>query len=542
MRSKQFDEEGLREHAERLIAAGTVARPIPDGEDTLHELLVYQTELEMQNEALRDAQAELAESETRYRNLFDHAPVAYVVLDASSIILSANTEACELLGGTPAGRRLTQFLVADEAIAFERFRRDVLFRPERLSAEFTLIDARSHRREIRIDAIRTSDEGSEWRAALVDQSVQKVALRKLNHSERLGALGQHASSVLHDLNNLLFSMAGHVDIALHFLPGDHPANRALEQLRNVVGRCANTLEQLASFSRAEVAPAPIIDLNAVLAQAEVVSKSLLGPDIQFELRLTATDASVRMDAAHVEQVLLTAVRNARQAMPHGGMFRIETSNLLGQRPADGRAALGRYLRWTMTDTGIGMTEGTRRRAFEAFFTTKPVGVGTGLGLSLVMAVVERAGGSALLESEVGRGTTLTVHLPCASAASLSSRPPPEPRVGAMTVMLVERTPEIRARIAARLSDAGCDVLATADVAEALHQLKKLNDRLAVLLVDEVMPGSVEEEFLGVVRVIAPFVEVVVASLATSDTGLPLDDAALDAIAETVLAAVSRLSP
>ena len=275
----------------------------------------------------------------------------------------------------------------------------------------------------------------------------------------------------------------------------------------------------------------------------VVMRSLLGDDIALELDLAASDPSARMTEADVEQILLSAVRNARHAMPHGGEFRVETATVvLGKNSRDGTVASSRYIRWTMSDTGVGMSEEARRRAFEPFFTTKPPGSGTGLGLALVKAIIERASGSALLESALGRGTSLVLHLPCASVStSVSSHPPPVSRQPPTTVMIIERVPEIRARLAIRLREAGCDIVQPFDGREALEQLKKIADRVAVLLIDEGLPSSVEGEFLSAVRGIAPFVEIIVASLVTDDDASRSNDQAIDEVADRVLTAVSRLN-
>jgi PAS domain S-box-containing protein len=432
MNQKWANDDALRKMAEEAIASRAVANRALEGADRLlHELLVHQTELEMQNEALRDAQAELQESEQRYRDLFDDAPVGYLVLDASSKIRAANPQARELLGPDIIGTRFSQSLVPDEALAFERYRREVLGCADRFVGEFIVLDAKGRRREIRLDGVRTNEEGTEWRATLIDVTVQNGALRKLNHSERLAAVGQHASGIAHDLSNLLYSIAVHTDVALASLTAPDPARSALVQLRRVVERCASATAQLASYSRSEIEQAGIVDLNGAISNAEIVLKSMLGDDIELELELAAVDASVRMDVSDIEQILLSAVRNAKHAMPHGGTFRVETGSVvLKGVPEDARAISARYVRWTMTDTGVGMSEQTRRHAFEPFYTTKPAGSGTGLGLSLVNAVVERLGGAALLESELGRGTSLVLHLPCASAsASISSRPAPPPSSG-----------------------------------------------------------------------------------------------------------------
>jgi two-component system cell cycle sensor histidine kinase/response regulator CckA len=426
MQLKWSDEDALRQLAEDVVATGSVrARQAPRGAQLVHELLVHQAELEMQNEALREAQVVVTESEHRYRDLFENAPIGYVILDGATRVLSANPRARELLGPDIVGTRFTSYLVPDEAIAFERYRREVLGGTERFAGDFTITDARGRRRELRLEGLRTG-QGDEWRAALSDVTVQNAAFRKLSHAERLGALGEHASGIAHDLNNLLFSITGHTEVALRSLNEEHPAYSSLIQLRGVVERCATATNQLASFSRAETDVPSVVNLNDAIGGMEVILRSLLGNDIELEIDAAASDPCIRMDVSYVEQILLTVMRNSRHAMTGGGKFRVETANLaLPHHPQQGGAGATRYVRWTMTDTGVGMTEETRRRAFDPFFTTKPAGSGTGLGLSLVKSVVERSGGSVLLESELGAGTSVVIHLPCASAStSISSRPAP----------------------------------------------------------------------------------------------------------------------
>src|SRR5262249_26997820 len=151
---------------------------------------------------------------------------------------------------------------------------------------------------------------------------------------------------------------------LRFLTPQDAAYAPMIRLREVVRRCADATDRLATFTRAETTQPGLLDLNAAIASMEAELRSLVGDDIELELRLDASDCIVRMDAAQVEQILLSAVRNARQAMPHGGAFAIETAMREG---ADGSGP-SRRIRWSMSDTGIGMTEAIRVRAFEPFFT------------------------------------------------------------------------------------------------------------------------------------------------------------------------------
>src|SRR5262249_46998493 len=155
--------------------------------------------------------------------------------------------------------------------------------------------------------VRMDAPGAEWRATLSDLTVQNAAIRKLNHTGRLEAVGEHASGIAHDLNNLLYSIAGHIEIALHSLAEGDAAYRSLAQVRNVLGRCAAATEQLATFSRAEGAQPAIVNINDAIVEMKGVLRSLLGDAIELEIDAAATEPSVHMDGGHVEQILLSAV-------------------------------------------------------------------------------------------------------------------------------------------------------------------------------------------------------------------------------------------
>ncbi|HEX4340872.1 MAG TPA: ATP-binding protein [Polyangiaceae bacterium] len=557
---KWDDGAALRRLAEERVAA--VAVEDDDGasrQSLMHELLVHSAELEMQNETLLDTQSELREIHHLYKDLFDNAPVGYMLVDASTKILAVNGRAATVLGKATTeliGERLSRFLLPDEAIPFERYRREVATSPNMHVAEFTILNDARHEREIRLESVCTDPGRAQLRIALTDVTTYNGMLRRLDHGERLGAVERHASSIAHDLNNLLYSILGHADVALRSLEPRAPAHGPLMRLREVVNRCAEATEQLSSFSRAEETPQPIVDLNAVITGMESVLGSMLGPEIELEFELLATDAAVRLDTNHVEQILLTAVKNSRQAMPHGGSFRIATETVELSVPRDARAAATtHFFRWTISDSGIGMTDATRRRAFEPFFTTKPPGVGTGLGLAMVKAAVERAGGFASLESVLGRGTKLVVHLPRATGTSTfppASAELPNPERAIARVIIVTDEPEGSSELVERLRRASCDVTLSGSGSDALDLLDYPGRSSSVLLVDVALPEFVVGELLRAALAIAPELEVMIAPLSSQQpehahnavgVASPSDAErhAVDELVKSVLAAVARTS-
>jgi len=427
MRLKWKDDTALRELAEeRLSEIRGTAPVVADPEILPYELSVHKEELRMQQEALLEALDETRDLYARYRELFDNAPVGYLVLDGMSRITAANARASVMLGETPValvGKRFAKFLSSNDAVSFDRYRREVARSEEALTAEFTILTGRTESRELRLEGLCTNRLTGEWRVALMDVSAYNALLRRLDHGGRLGAFERHASTVAHDLNNLHYSISLHAEVALALIEPGSKADAALRRLKAVVNRCATATEQLTAFSRAEDRPPSTLDLNAELLEMEPLLRALLGDNVELELALSAEDAFVRLNTSHVEQMLLTSAKNSRQAMAQGGTYRVATANieLNSDGPLSGHS--GRFVLWSMSDTGIGMDEATRRHAFEPFFTTKPPGVGTGLGLAMLKGSVERAGGFVTLESEPGHGTRLSVYLPRATGTR-SNVPPP----------------------------------------------------------------------------------------------------------------------
>jgi hypothetical protein len=430
MELKWIDTESLRRFAEASLTDQALRSDSGAAREALlHELSVQDAVLRLQHEALLEAERELGIAKRRYEDLFNHCPMGYASLDEQSRITNANERAARLLtstaGAVVLGQRLSTFIAADEAPCFERYRRAVLASPDGWTAEFT-VDGDDGKKEVRFEGACTDRRLGHWRVALTDVTAYNRLSRRLDHDLRLAVIEHHASGVAHDLKNLLYGILGHADAALRSLEPGTLASDAVLRLREVVHRCGQATEQLATFSRAEDDSPAIVELNTVIARNESLLRSMLGDDIQLELRLAASDAAIRFETAQVEQILLTTVRNSIQSMPHGGAFRIETTSVeLTPSSAARRTAKTRFVRWNISDTGVGMNEATRRRAFEAFFTTKPAGLGTGLGLALVKSAVERANGFVDLESALGRGTSVVIHLPCATGTSEFPPPPSE---------------------------------------------------------------------------------------------------------------------
>lgn len=232
---------------------------------------------------------------------------------------------------------------------------------------------------------------------------------RLQHSQRLHAVGQLAGGVAHEFNNMLTVILGYADGLL----GEDPTREEVAAIRDAAQRAARLTQQLLAFGRKQVLQPRRVSLNQLVREAMSGLAPMLKPRITVVEQLAADDPHVLVDRQQFQHVFLNVLLNAREAMPDGGTLTLTTSQE-PFAPAEGDSgAPGRYGVLRIRDTGAGMDAGTLERALEPFFTTKPFGQSAGLGLSTAYGIVRQSGGQFLLASEPGHGTTVTVALPIA---------------------------------------------------------------------------------------------------------------------------------
>ncbi len=228
---------------------------------------------------------------------------------------------------------------------------------------------------------------------------------RLGQAQKMEALGRLAGGVAHDFNNLLTVISGYCEVLLDGLPEGDALRGPAEEIRGAAERSAALARQLLDFGRGGGGDPGVADLNGVVAGARGLLLRLVGPGVRVEERTGPGPCPVRADAGELGRVLLNLAANARDAMPRGGTLTVRTGDA---GPAEGA---GPQVLLEVSDTGCGMTEEVKARAFEPYFTTKGPGGGTGLGLAVVHGVVARAGGRVEVESAPGAGTTVRVYLP-----------------------------------------------------------------------------------------------------------------------------------
>ena len=325
---------------------------------------------------------------------------------------------------------------------------------------------------------------------------------QLVQNQRLEAIGQFAAGIAHDFNNLLTAIHGYAELARSNVAVGDPVGEDLDRVLAGAERASAIARRLLAFTRHQSLVPVDVDPSQVIADLLPILGPLLGDGIDVRLEIAAKHGWIRVDPTQLEQVIVNLVVNARDAMPAGGSvaIRIRDRARPGSKGRDPNGIPGPFVRISVSDTGIGMDEATKARAFEPFYTTKGPGKGTGLGLSTVFGIVAESGGQIWIESAPGKGSTFSVDLPrVRSGYDLSHDLPAEAPARSGVVLLVEDDPAVREFARRGLESMGYSVLATAGADEALLASERWAHKIDVLLTDLVMPGEHGPELAARVR-------------------------------------------
>ena len=348
---------------------------------------------------------------------------------------------------------------------------------------------------------------------------------QLQQAQKLEAIGLLAGGIAHDFNNILMTIRASAELAATSNPG---AGR--EEIRDIVHAVehgAALTRQLLAFGRRDDLQLQRLDLRDVVRDMDGMLRRVVTGEVVLRVSLPEGSVPVEMDRGQVEQVLLNLAINARDAMTDGGTLEIR----IGTTEIDGTAVLraGRYATIVVSDTGHGMAPDVIARVFEPFYTTKPRGHGSGLGLSTVYGIVSRAGGKIDVASAIGRGTTFELLLPLAGMPEVEAAPhaalptpvaPPDQPSRQETVLLVDDEPAIREALRRYLARSGYLVHPVASAAEALERLAAPGQRFDLLLTDLTMPGMSGRALVERAHALHPAMRVICMSGYAEDDALP----------------------
>ena len=353
----------------------------------------------------------------------------------------------------------------------------------------------------------------------IDITERRILEEQLTQARKMEALGQLAGGVAHDFNNLLTVISGYGQLALESVASAPPERLTsyIQEVINSARRASGMTSQLLAFSRRQVVRPQVLDLADLVRNIEPLLRRMIGEHVDLNLRYGHEPCLIRADYHQVEQVLMNLAGNARDAMPLGGLLKIECGVRPHSPERPGSPPLSVLLE--VRDNGIGMDDATRARIFDPFFTSKDKGKGTGLGLSTVYGVVSQAGGEIEVESEPGAGSRFRIYFPLAAGEpeELPALPNDATPVGLETVLLVEDEPGVRTLAEAVLRKLGYKVLIADGGDAALGIWAAHRGSIDVLLTDVIMPRMSGGELANRLREMNPRLKILFMSGYTADT-------------------------
>lgn len=464
--------------------------------------LAYTTRKRRQDEALR-------ESEERLRTLVESAPEAIAIYDVDlGAFIEANGRAAALFGipkreflampvellspdTQPDGR---DSLVAATELVEKAIRGDSPHtRWDVRRADGTVVPC-----ELNVVVLPQRDRRL-LRFSIVDISPRLEAEERrkelegrLFQAQKLEAVGQLTGGVAHDFNNLLTVVLGNLELLQEDLPPDSPLRESAQGAAEAAERGALLTKRLLAFSRRQALEPRLVQVQDLVSGLLGLLSRTLGEDVVIETVFPERLWPVMVDPAQLESAILNLAINARDAMPRGGRLIIEGMNtLLEEESVDHELAAGEYLVVAVSDTGSGMSPGVAARAFDPFFSTKEVGKGSGLGLSMVYGFAAQSGGTARIYSEEGMGTTVRLYFPRAGHEELSAPDQERPEVvlegRGERILLVEDEPQVRRTTANLLARMGYLTRSAGTGPEALKLLGPDSEHVDLLFTDIVLP-------------------------------------------------------
>jgi two-component system cell cycle sensor histidine kinase/response regulator CckA len=509
-------------------------------------VLAARLQRDRQERERKRAEEALAEERNLLRTVIDNLPDLIYAKDTESRLVIGNIAVARLMGAT----------TPDEVLG----KTDFDFYPQELAAQYYADEQRIIRsgqplvsgEEPRIDQV-TGKKGwlSTTKVPLRDSLGKIVGLvgigrditerkqleAQLRQAQKMEAIGQLAAGIAHDFNNLLTPMGGFSELLMRKAPEGSQQHEYLRQIKVAAERAADLTRQLRLFTRQEKGERHPIQLNSVVEETCNLLERSIPKEITIELCLESELWTMEADRSQISQVLINLCVNACDAMPDGGTFILETRNVtLDEEYARTvlEARPGRYVCFSVSDTGCGMSPEVQARLFEPFFTTKEVSQGTGLGLSVVYGIVKGHDGFITVYSEEGRGSTFHVYLPAIeSAVEEREVEGLEWPVGTETILLVDDEEMVLALGQRVLEPCGYTVLMAEDGVQALEVYRAHQGEIGLVVLDVIMPRMGGQECLRRLRELDPQVRVLIS------TGYTARGLAQELVAEGALGVVEK---
>lgn len=464
----------------------------------------------------------LRESEQRYRTLVEAAPLAIYELSRRGELLATNAAGLALVELTDEQRLLGENLWGyltpaqgeAESVWQQIMQGKAMHFDGEIQAQGSVIPVSAH-----LVPLHDEDKGDIRVIGLLqDISERQFYEQRIRHGQKMEAVGQLTGGIAHDFNNILGVLIGNLQLMRERSDLDPKMTKRLDAMERASQRAVALTQQLLGFTRKKPQKSVSVEINGVIRGMENLIGRSLTPNVEMEYVLADALWSTEIDQGDFEDALLNLVLNARDAVDGKGRVMVETGNLVVSeemaRRIDPKMAPGEYVQLVVSDDGSGIDPQRLERIFEPFYTTKPTGKGTGLGLAMVFGFVERSGGKIKVYSELGSGTSMRIYLPKASAEQAETALPQAVAVAPGSheerVLVVDDEPDLLELAAEQLQQMGYQILMANNGYEALDLLAQNTD-IDLVFSDVVMPEMSGYELAATIAQRYPAVKLLLAS-------------------------------
>jgi PAS domain S-box-containing protein len=377
--------------------------------------------------AKKQTEQALKQSGKTYRAIFENTGTATVIIEEDMTLSLVNSQFETLSGYSKEEienkKKWFEFVDKKDIKRMKKHHRERRKRDREAPAryEFDFIDRIGNTKNILL-YISMIPGTKKSVASLLDITRRKELEKKFLHSQKMEAIGKLAGGIAHKFNNLLMAMGGYSELLLNEINKNEPGYENAKKIKEVVSQSSSLTKQLLAFSRKQNLDLKPVNINSIIEDTQNLLKSFIGENIQLNIKLNPDLEKIKADADQLQQVILNLAVNARDAMPNGGIFSIQTKCVeLSEEDYNSSHYVkpGKFICVTVSDTGIGIDKKLINKIFEPFFSTKQRGKGTGLGLSTVYGIVKQHNGWINVKSKPAQGTTFELYFPVASQPTSS---------------------------------------------------------------------------------------------------------------------------